>query len=59
MYAISQEAFKKAATAAKRGLTISLEKTKGLGIEPSDMLSIQIAGSAIDVVKDFTYIPWK
>ena len=65
MYAISQEAFKKAtakfvSTAAKWGLTISLEKTKGLVmgkyLEPSDILPIQIAGGTIEVVRDFIYL---
>ena len=59
------EAFKKAtaefvSTAAKWGLTISLEKTKGLVLgkylEPSDILPIIIAGGAIEVVRDFTYM---
>ena len=65
VYAISREAFKKAtaefvSTAAKWHLTISLEKTKGLVLEkylePSDILPIKIAGGAIEVVRDFTYL---
>ena len=65
VYTISRAAFRMAtakfvSTAAEWGLTVSLEKTKGLAmgkhLEPSDVLPVQVADGAIEVVRDFTYL---
>ena len=47
-------------TAASWGLTVSMEKTKGMAVghhdNGSDTLPVQLAGGQIEMVSDFTYL---
>ena len=65
VYATTREAFEDATsvfirTAAEWGLTVSIEKTKGLvmgrHLQPSDKLPMQLDGGTIELVEDFTYL---
>jgi len=65
IYATSRAVFEKATvefvdTAAEWGLTVSLEKTKGMvigkSVEPSEVLPVRVEDGTIEVVKDFSYL---
>ena len=65
VYAPSRDAFERATaklidTASSWGLTVSMEKTKGMAVgnhtDDSNTLLMQVPGGQIDMVNDFTYL---